>query len=37
MEDLLQGNKTINHPITTPTPEDDQKKYKISSKDWSIF
>jgi hypothetical protein len=35
MENLLQGNKTINHPITTPTPRDEQKKYKITSKDWS--
>jgi hypothetical protein len=33
MKDFLLGNKTINHPITTLTPRDDQKKYKITSKD----
>ena len=33
MEDMLQSNKTINHPITTPTSRDKQKKYKITSKD----
>ena len=37
MEDMLQSNKTINHPITTPTSRDKQKKYKITSKDWSIL
>jgi hypothetical protein len=37
MKDLLQGNKTINHPITTLTPRDEQKKYKINNKDWSIL
>jgi hypothetical protein len=37
MEDLLQGNKTINHPIITPTYEDKQHKYKIISKDLSII
>jgi hypothetical protein len=37
MEDLLQGNKTINHPITTPTYEDKQQKYKITSKDLPII
>jgi hypothetical protein len=36
MEELLQGNKNINHPITTPIPGDEQKKYKITSKDQSI-
>jgi hypothetical protein len=33
MKDLLQGNKTINHPITKLTPRDEQKKYKINNKD----
>ena len=36
MENLLQENKIINHPITTPIPGDEQKKYKIISKEWSI-
>jgi hypothetical protein len=36
MEELLQGNKNINHPITMPIPGEEQKKYKITSKDWSI-
>jgi len=37
MEDLLKGNKTINHSIIMPTLGDEQKKYKITSKDWSIL
>ena len=37
MKDLLQGNKTITHPITMLTPGDEQKKYKINNKDWSIL
>jgi hypothetical protein len=37
MEDLLQGNKTINHSITTTTPGDEQKKYKITRKNWLIL
>jgi hypothetical protein len=37
MADWLQGKKTINHPIIMPTLGDEQKKYKITSKDWSIL
>lgn len=37
MEDLLQDNKTINHSITTATPGDEQKKYKITRKNWLIL
>jgi hypothetical protein len=36
MEDLLQENMT-NHPITTLTSRDEQKKYKITNKHWSIL
>jgi hypothetical protein len=36
MKDLLQDNKTINHPITTPIYGDKQQKYKITSKDLSL-
>jgi hypothetical protein len=37
MEDLLQGNKTINNSITTPTPRDKQRKYKFTTKNYQFF
>jgi len=36
MEDLLQGNKTINQ-LTTPIPADEQKKYKFTTKNGQLF
>jgi hypothetical protein len=37
MEDLLQGNKTINQLNTTPTPKDEQKEYKFTTKIGQFF
>jgi hypothetical protein len=37
MEDLLQGNKTINYSITMPTLGDEQRKYKFTTKNGQFF
>jgi hypothetical protein len=37
MEDLLQGNKTINQLDHKSTPGDEQKKYKFTKKSGQYF